>query len=132
MPALEAHVRSSKSPQVAHRRQIQLAQYAWRNRRAPTESEARLWEALRGGKLGVQFRRQMPIDGRYIVDFVATVPRLVVEVDGAYHASRTRADARRDRELARLGYRVVRLPAVLVTRHLTEAVELVASALRNR
>jgi very-short-patch-repair endonuclease len=74
-----------------------------------TESEAKLWEAIRGRKLGVQFRRQVVLLGRYIVDFYAPSLRLVVEVDGGYHRLRKSADARRDRELRRAGYTVVRL-----------------------
>jgi very-short-patch-repair endonuclease len=74
----------------------------------PTASEALLWKELVNGKLGVSFRRQVVIAG-YICDFVCAEARLVVEVDGGYHAGRRRADARRDRALARAGYRVVRL-----------------------
>jgi very-short-patch-repair endonuclease len=64
------------------RHQAKLEQYAWRNRRVMTESEAVLWEALRGRQLGVPFRRQMPLCGRYIVDFCAPAAWLVIEVDG--------------------------------------------------
>jgi very-short-patch-repair endonuclease len=45
-----------------------------------------------------------------------------VEVDGRHHARRRAADARRDRVLARMGYRVIRLEAELVERQLGEAV----------
>ena len=76
---------------------------------APTEAEALLWRELRGGKLGVQFRRQVPVAGRYIADFAAVEVRLVVEVDGGYHARRARADAQRDEVLRRAGWRVVRV-----------------------
>jgi guanylate kinase len=109
----------------AHRRQVQLDQYAWGNRRAPTESEARLWEALRGGKLGVAFRRQVPVGGRYIADFLARAVRLVVEVDGGSHMGRKQRDRRRDACLQRCGYRVLRLDAALVLRDLAQAVALV-------
>jgi very-short-patch-repair endonuclease len=34
---------------------------------------------------------------------------LVVEVDGGYHAQAVAGDARRDRDMRRLGYRVVRV-----------------------
>jgi very-short-patch-repair endonuclease len=68
----------------------------------PTASEAALWRALSGKRLGVAFRRQVPI-GRYIVDFLAPSARLVVEVDGGYHARRATADARRDAALRRAG-----------------------------
>ena len=124
-------MRSFTAPIKVQRRQVQLEQYAWRNRREQTESEARLWEALRGGKLGVRFRRQVPVGGLYIVDFLAPSARLVVEVDGGYHARRARADERRDRNLARLGYRVLRLPADQVMRATQVAVQRVLEALRS-
>ena len=87
-----------------------------------TFSEERLWEAIRGRRLGVQFRRQVPLCGRFIVDFLAPELRLVVEVDGEYHGRRRRADARRDEVLRRSGYRVLRLDAELVERELAVAV----------
>jgi very-short-patch-repair endonuclease len=69
-------------------------------RSALTPSEQALWTLLRDKQLGVWFRRQVPI-GRYIADFAAVGVRLVVD--------RRTADARRDRALARLGFRVLRL-----------------------
>ena len=71
-----------------------------------TLSEARLWEALRGSKLGVGFRRQVPI-GEYIVDFLAPSARPIVEVDEGYHADRASADARH-----RASRRISTLPRV--------------------
>ena len=97
-------------------------------RSAPTTTEAQLWQALSGSQLGIGFRRQMVI-GRFIVDFAAPAARLVVEVDGGYHRERARADARRDRELGRLGWRVLRLPAELVRDRLGDAVAAVRVAL---
>jgi very-short-patch-repair endonuclease len=95
---------------------------------APSESEARLWKAINAGQLGVCFRRQVPLGGRYIADFAAPAVRVAVEVDGGYHARRRNADARRDRALARLGYRVVRVDAELVMRDLDAAVGRVRDA----
>jgi len=83
-------------------------------RHTPTASEARLFDALRGGRLGVSFRRQLPVLGRFIADLVAPEVRLVVEVDGGYHANRRAGDARRGRALVRAGYRVLRVDARLV------------------
>jgi very-short-patch-repair endonuclease len=113
-----------------YRRRWRLEQFAWCNRRMPTDSEARLWAAIRGRRLGVQFRRQVPLGDRFIVDFFAPAARLVVEVDGGCHLNRQKADSRRDRELSRLGYRVLRLPAAVVTRNLGGAVQRIAEALR--
>jgi very-short-patch-repair endonuclease len=97
-------------------------------RAAPTLSELRLWEALKGSRLGVGFRKQVPM-GRYIADFYAPNVKLVIEVDGGYHKERERADARRDRELARLGIRVLRLSDELVMRQFDHAIELVRQVL---
>jgi guanylate kinase len=119
-------MRSFTSTKVA--KQVRLEQFAWVNRRVPTESEARLWEAIRGRKLGVQFRRQVVLAG-YIVDFVSPTARLVVEVDGPYHADHRRRDGRRDRRLGELGFRVLRIEAGLVMRDLRAAVRLVATGI---
>jgi very-short-patch-repair endonuclease len=107
-----------------------LAERAHGMRHAPTASEAALWRLVAGKKLGVAFRRQVPLAGRYIADFLAPQARLVVEVDGASHVRRTPADARRDRVLQRLGYRVLRLEATLVLRQPLQAVALIRAALQ--
>jgi len=100
-------------------------------RRFPSEPERVLWRALRGSRLGVPFRRQVVIDNRYIADFVAPSLRLVVEVDGGVHAQRRAADAQRDRDLSRLGFQVLRMPAELVMRDLHAAVALVLLAVKS-
>jgi very-short-patch-repair endonuclease len=99
-------------------------------RQEPTSSERLLWAELSGGNLGVWFRRQVVV-GASIVDFMAPARKLVVEVDGGYHADarRRRADARRDKRLERAGYRVLRLPGELVISNLPQAVEQVRAAL---
>ena len=107
-----------------------LALHAHTMRQAPTDSEARLWRALRSSQLGVAFRRQVPLL-EFIADFYAPSARLVVEVDGAYHARRVTADARRDRKLTRAGYRVVRLQAELVMRDLPAALLTLRRALSD-
>ena len=109
-------------------RQALLAARASGMRHSPTASEARLFAAIRGRRLGVRFRRQVAL-GRYVVDFFAPEAGLIVEVDGPYHASRSKADARRDEALQRLGYRVLRLEAELVMRDLPKAVARIAGAL---
>jgi very-short-patch-repair endonuclease len=98
-------------------------------RAAPTSSEQRLWGALCGKQLGAGFKRQVSLRGKFIADFLASRGRLVVEVDGGYHAQRKAADARRDRALARLGYRVLRLSDELVRSDLPEAVRRIRDAL---
>ncbi len=108
-------------------RALMLRERAALMRHAPTSSEARLFEALRAGRLGVSFRRQVPVLGRFIADLLASEVRLVVEVDGLHHTARVAADARRDRALVRAGYAVVRVGAELVMRDVGAAVARVAA-----
>jgi very-short-patch-repair endonuclease len=105
-----------------------LAARAAQMRSCPTVSEELLWSALRARKLGVAFRRQAVI-GPFIVDFLAPKQRLVVEVDGGYHGARRSVDARRERELWRAGYSVLRLSAEFVVQDLPAAIEHIREAL---
>jgi very-short-patch-repair endonuclease len=100
-------------------------------RRVPTLSEQILWRAISGKKQGAAFRRQVPLLDRYIADFVAPAERLVIEVDGPYHARCRSADARRDKLLGQAGYRVLRLEAELVEKQLPLALERIRQALRG-
>ena len=112
----------------AHRQSV-LSGRALAMRHEPTPSEARLFEALRGGRLGVTFRRQAPLLGRFIADLVAPAVKLVVEVDGGYHSASVAHDARRDRALAGAGYTVLHLDAALIMSDLSAAVALVTRAI---
>ncbi len=94
-----------------------------------TETEQILWRRISSRQLGVAIRRQVPVGGKYIADFLAPASRLIVEVDDRTHELKRTADARRDRNLARLGYRVLRLPAELVRRNVQEAVSRIVAAL---
>jgi len=106
-----------------------LEGFARQHRCWPTESEARLWSALKRRQLGVSFRRQVPLAGHFIADFFASSIRLVVEVDGGCHSSKRGSDSARDLKLARLGIRTVRVSSELVLRDLAGAVALIRAAL---
>ncbi|MGC4067409.1 MAG: DUF559 domain-containing protein [Polyangiaceae bacterium] len=112
-------------------RSVTLSQRAHAFRQNPTRTEALLWSALRAGQLGVTFRRQVVVGGRYIADFVASSVRVIVEIDGGYHERRRTADARRDRDLRRLGYTVLHLTAEAVERQLEGAVAEVRMAIES-
>jgi very-short-patch-repair endonuclease len=76
-------------------------------RRAMTDAEIKLWNALRSRRLaGHKFVRQESI-GPFIADFCCRERKLIVEADGSQHADSVR-DARRDAYLRVLGYRIVR------------------------
>ena len=111
--------RTNRKPSSQSRSKQRVAVIAERaavTRGSPTATEALLWDRIRGRQLGVVFRRQVPLLGRFIADFYAPAQRLVIEVDGVYHGERARADARRDAALERAGYRVVRLETSLIAR----------------
>jgi very-short-patch-repair endonuclease len=93
-----------------------------------TDSEQILWRRISGKQLGVAFRRQVPI-GKYVADFAAPAVRLIIEVDDRSHELKRTADARRDRNLGRLGYRVLRIPAALVRSNPAEAVARIVAGL---
>ena len=76
-------------------------------RKEPTPAEKRLWQQLRGNRLGVRFRRQHAID-RFIVDFYSRAASLVIEVDGSIHQYSEAEDAVRQEFLQSLGLRVIR------------------------
>ena len=89
-------------------RDARLTEFARDNRKHLTEPETRIWLALRAGRFeGVKFRRQKVI-GRYIADFAANEPRIVVEIDGHTHDVDDPRDAERTRYLNERGYHVAR------------------------
>jgi len=100
-------------------------------RTAPTPTEDRLWQRLRASRLGVRFRRQHAI-GEWVVDFVCLPERLVVEVDGSIHETQGGRDARRDANLAGLGFRVLRVTNDRVLADLDSVVEDIRNRIRRR
>ena len=86
-----------------------LKQYGRQMRKEPTPAENELWQAVRGQKLGVAFRRQHAVAG-YIADFVSLADKLIIELDGGIHAEPAQAEYDRGRTqvLEELGYRVIR------------------------
>ena len=73
-----------------------------------TNAERVLWQNLRNRQLGgFKFRRQKPI-GSYIVDFVCTEKKIIIEVDGGQHALQKEYDADRSEYLKKKGYSVLR------------------------
>ena len=95
-----------------------------------TKAEIILWsQVLRGKKFhGYQFNRQFPID-RYIVDFISRKLKWVIELDGESHENRSEKDKRKDDDLARLGYRVIRINNEEVMSNLEGVVEYLESLL---
>ena len=88
----------------------QTLERARRLRSGQTDEENRLWYFLRARRFGGwKFRRQEPI-GKCYVDFCCVEKKLIIELDGGQHgeASQAMYDARRDEELRRMGFSVLR------------------------
>ena len=65
---------------------VNLTAYARNLRKNPTEAEKNLWYNINQRQLnGFKFRRQQKIDDLYIVDFICTEKRLIIELDGGQH-----------------------------------------------
>lgn len=92
----------------------QLKVFARENRKNATLAEALLWDSLRE-ELETKVLRQH-IVGDYIVDFLLPYYKLVIEVDGGYHAERQQAedDLLRSEALNRMGLYVIRFTNEMV------------------
>jgi len=85
-----------------------LRAFARENRKNATVAEHVLWEHIRHDALGVKVQRQHII-GDFIVDSLAPNERLIIEVDGAYHAEprQKEDDELRTGILEGKGYKVI-------------------------
>lgn len=88
-------------------------------RKTASPIERLLWAKIRGGQLGVKFRRQHGI-GPYIVDFYCPAARLVIELDGESHywQGRQEYDEARDNFIERQGLKIVHFSNFDVTHNL--------------
>lgn len=101
-------------------------------RRNMTDAERKLWAALRGHRFqGLAFRRQSPI-GPFIVDFVCQQLRLIIEVDGGQHATKTRHDTQRAAWLTSKGYRILRFWNSDVLRNMEGVLQTIVDTASNK
>jgi len=85
-----------------------------------------MWSKLRDRRfLGMKFKRQVPLEG-FVVDFVCSDARLIIEVDGGQHAECSAADAKRTEILESLGYLVLRFWNSDVLANIDGVLELIA------
>src|SRR4030042_4300512 len=76
-----------------------------------TESEKKLWNALRNRRLaGLKFRRQYPVD-RWMSDFYCLEKSFGIEVDGEVHSQPDviQHDQARDEMLMRMGIHILHI-----------------------
>ncbi|MFS4416165.1 endonuclease domain-containing protein [Maribacter sp. 2307ULW6-5] len=103
-------------------------------RNNPTKAESQLWKALQRSQLkGRKFRRQHSI-GNYIVDFYCTRERLIVELDGEYHANPVNEeyDLNRTKYLQSLGFKILRFQNYLVFDQLDMVLETIKAEFKER
>jgi very-short-patch-repair endonuclease len=105
-----------------------LKQYARDLRKNSTHAEQHLWYHLRANRLGVKFKRQVPI-GKYIVDFVCLQKRLIIELDGGQHLDNQTYDMGRTNWLNLQGFAVLRFWNHEVLGQTTAVLEVIKKAL---
>ena len=121
-----------RSPDEGGAARAEPTAFARSLRRNSTEAEKRLWSVLRDRRLvGHKFRRQVPI-GPYFADFACYDAKLVVELDGSQHIDDRAHDERRDAELARRGFEVLRVWNNELTNNRNGVIEAVFAALTRR
>jgi very-short-patch-repair endonuclease len=87
---------------------MEKKEFARTLRRNQTEDEKYLWKNFRNRELGgCKFKRQYWID-QYVVDFICTEKKLIIELDGGQHALEVEQDERRSEFLRRKGYQILR------------------------
>lgn len=113
------------------KRDPRLLTFAKQMRSEPTPAEARLWSALRAGRLdGVKFVHQAIAAGA-IPDFVARRHKLIVEVDGETHDFTVGSDASRTARLLAQGYRILRVTNDDVMKNLDGVLAMIRQALQK-
>ncbi len=105
---------------------------AKRMRSNPTIAEGILWQHLRAAKLGCKFRRQYPVSN-YIPDFVCIEKKLIVEVDGGYHADteQLELDKNREEHLKSFDYNIIRFTNEDVINKTDQVLEKIKEALQR-
>lgn len=103
-------------------------------RKGATLAENILWQQLRSRQvLGKKFRRQHPFE-EFILDFYCDALKLVVEVDGGYHASEEQVeyDKNRTEFLEQFGLKVIRFSNQEVETRMTGVLKAIEEISLNR
>ena len=102
-------------------------------RKAPTEAEILLWEAIRNhGFSNFKFRRQHPVKW-FIADFYCHKLKLIIELDGGIHheISQAEYDERRTAELEDLGIQVIRFSNEEIYNNLESVLQIIAQTIQR-
>lgn len=91
-----------------------------------TLAEKLLWNELRKNKMGVRFKPQHPMI-HYIADFYSYALKLIIEVDGPIHNSRTEYDNERTQSLEQAGNIVIRFTNDQIINNMPEVLACIRS-----
>lgn len=98
----------------------------WDNDRFDSPIEDYLWDALEREELSFMARRQFEI-GHYKIDIAFPNAKLAIECDGAeYHRGnelQLERDQKRDKYLARKGWRTLRIEGIAIRRDINYCIE---------
>ena len=110
----------------------QLIKYARKLRTNQTEAEKKLWYNLRAHRFGnYGFRRQYPIDEKYIADFVCLEKKLIIELDGGQHTEQIKYDQQRTKYLTAKGFAIIRFWNNEIMENLDGVLTLISESLRS-
>lgn len=76
-------------------------------RKNMTPQELKMWNYIRKEQLGIKFRRQHPINNKYIADFACPERKIIIEIDGSQHIE-SDDDKYRTFYIENTGYQIVR------------------------
>jgi leucyl-tRNA synthetase len=112
----------------------ELVDLARLNRKSSTIAEDKLWQEVRGSKLGFKIRRQHYI-GNFIVDFVSLEKNLIIELDGGYHFEKEQPEKDAERTLIleqKHGFKVIRFKNEEVLENLDIVLSKIKDVLNSR
>ena len=99
-----------------------------------SKAEQVLWKlVLSKGQSGTKFKRQRPI-GNYIIDFFSSELKLVIEIDGNSHVSKSESDFEREEYLISNGFHILRFSerdVVLNLREVQNQIQNIITNLKN-
>jgi len=81
-------------------------------RKNMTSAESIIWKHIHINPWKLKFRRQHPISN-FIADFYCHKAKLVIEIDGMYHDSKSQSefDANRTEVMKEFGLKIIRFPS---------------------
>ena len=118
---------------IIHKHQIiseRIRNYASEMRQNMTPMEKKFWYAINNKKLGYKFCRQIPIDDKYIADFICYEKKLIIEIDGSQH-NENKYDEKRNHYLMYEDFRILRFWNWEIENDLENCLALVYGALNN-